>query len=122
MVDAASDALLPLVTSPALAIAAVWAAFAAVLGFATRGRWAALDLLVGVAWAVGLVAAHGALGDLLAVTTEFEDARGAVAGAALGALVAVTATLIAPPPQDWARRPNPAHPGQREGRTTLSHP
>jgi len=108
MVDAASDALLPLVTSPALAIAAVWAAFAAVLGFATRGRWAALDLLVGAAWAVGLVAAHGALGDLLAVTTELEDARGAVAGAALGALVAVTATLIDPPMRDSTRRRNPS--------------
>jgi len=117
-VDAASDALLPLVSSPALAPLAVWAAFAAVLGFAVRGRWVALDLLLGAAWIVSLVVAHGALGDLLAATTELEHARGAVAGAALGGLVAV----IAPPPQDWARRPNPAHPGQREGRTTLSHP
>jgi len=96
-VDAASDALGPLLTSPALAPAAVWAAFAVVLGTAVRGRWAALDLLLGAAWVVGLVFAHGALGDLLAATTALEDARGAVAGAALGGLVAVTAALIAPP-------------------------
>lgn len=103
--DAADNALQPLVTSPALAPAVVWGAFALVLGFAVRGRWAILDLLLGVAWVLGLIAAHGALGDLLTATTELEDARGAVAGAALGGLVAVTAILMAPP-----------------ARTTLSHP
>jgi hypothetical protein len=121
-VDAASGALQPLVTSPALAPAAVWAAFAVVLGAAVRGRWAPLDLLLGAAWAVGLVAAHDALGDLLAATTMLEDARGAVVGAALGGLVAVTATLIIPPRKDSAGTSTPSGSGAPEARTTLSHP
>jgi len=96
-IDAAGDGLAPLLTSPALAPAVVWAAFALVLPLLARGRWAALDVAVGAAWVVGLVAAHGALGDLLATTAELERARGAVAGAALAGLVAVTVMLIAPP-------------------------
>jgi len=96
-IDAASDALLPMITSPALAPAVVWAAFALVLPLFARGRWAALDVVVGVAWVIGLVAAHDALGDLLAATAELDEARGAAAGAALGGLVAITVTLIAPP-------------------------
>ena len=103
--DAAGDALYPLALSPALAPAAVWAAFALVLPLAVRGRWAVLDLVVAAAWAAGLVAAHGALGDLLAGGDELEQARGAVAGAALGALVAVTVWLVAPPVADGAREP-----------------
>jgi hypothetical protein len=63
-----------------------------------RGRWAGMDLLAAGVWAVGLVVALGAMGDLLAATTELDRARGAVAGAALGGLVAVTATLLSPPP------------------------
>jgi len=86
-----------------------WVARAAVLGLAVRGRWAALDLLLGAAWVMALAAAHGTLGDLLAATTELEDARGAVAGAALGALVAVAATLIAPRRKDSAGTANPSH-------------
>ena len=41
----------------------VWAAFAVVLPFFVRGRWAAMDLLRRSAWAAGLVLAHGVLGD-----------------------------------------------------------
>ncbi len=121
-VDAVNEALLPLVTSPALAPAAVWAAFSGLLGLALRGRWAAVDLMLAAVWAVGLAAAHGALGDLLAASTELEYARGAVAGAALGGLVAVTTTLIAPPMKAPGRRPGPSRRAHREGRTTLSHP
>ncbi len=104
-IDAAGDALAPLLFSPALAPALVWAAFALVLPLLARGHWAALDVAVGVAWVVGLVAAHGALGDLLAATVESERARGAAAGAALAGLVAVTVTLIAPPPAREAHDP-----------------
>jgi eukaryotic-like serine/threonine-protein kinase len=97
-VHALSDALAPLVSTPALAPAPVFAAFAVVLPLVVRGRWAGMDLLAAGLWAVGLVVALGALGDLLAATTELDRARGAVAGAALGGLVAVTATLLSPPP------------------------
>ncbi len=105
VVDAASDALYPLISSPALAPVAVWVAFAVALPFFVRGRWAAMDLLAGAAWAAGLVLAHGVLGDLLAATTELDRARGLVAGAALGGLVAVTVTLIAPPVRGGQRPP-----------------
>jgi hypothetical protein len=110
LVDAASDALYPLASSPALAPVAVWVAFAVALPFFVRGRWAAMDLLAGAAWAAGLVLAHGALGDLLAATTELDRARGLVAGAALGGLVAVTVTLIAPPVRGGAGQRPPALP------------
>ncbi len=100
LVDAAGDALYPLVSSPALAPAIVWAAFAAALPLFVRGRWPAMDLLAGALWAAGLVFAHEALGDMLAATTELESARGAVAGAALAGLVAVAVTAIAPPVRD----------------------
>jgi len=103
--DAARNALYPLAFSPALAPAAVWAAFALVLPLAVRGRWTVLDVVVAAAWAAGLVAAHGALADLLADGNELEQARGAVAGAALGALVAVAVWLVAPPVADGAREP-----------------
>ena len=72
------------------------------------------------AWAAGLVLAHGVLGDMLAATTELDRARGAVAGAALGGLVAVTVTLIAPP---VTRRRSPAaRRGATAPRITLSSP
>jgi hypothetical protein len=105
VVDAASDALWPLISSPALAPMLVWMAFAVALPFFVRGRWAAMDLLLGAAWAAGLVLAHGVLGDMLAATTELDRARGLVAGAALGGLVAVTVTLIAPPVRGGERPP-----------------
>jgi hypothetical protein len=103
--SAASDALAPLLSTPALAPALVWAAFALVLPLLARGRWAAVDLAVGALWAIGLVVAHDALGDLMSTATDLQTARGAVAGAALGALVAVTAILLVPPRPDAAPQP-----------------
>ena len=74
--------------------ALVWAAFAVALPLVARGRWAAVDLLLGAVWAVGLVMAHDWLGELMSTGSGLQTARGAVAGAALGALVAVTAILL----------------------------
>jgi hypothetical protein len=92
---AAADALAPLVSSPALAPAIVWAAFAALLPVLVRGRWPALDALGAAAWAAGLIAAHRGLGELLAATTILPDARGAVAGPVIGALAAVAVASLA---------------------------
>ena len=94
---AASDAIVPLVTSPALAPAAVWALFALALPLVMRGRALALDLLTAAAWAAALVAAHAGLADVLAATTRLDEARGAAAGALLGVLAAAVVTFIAPP-------------------------
>jgi hypothetical protein len=94
----AADALAPLLASPALAPAAVWAAFAAVLPLLVRGRFLGIDLVAGSAWAAGVVAAHAALADLLAATTALDAPRGAAAGALCGAFVAVAVSSLAQPP------------------------
>jgi hypothetical protein len=93
---AASDALGPLLSGPALAPALVWAAFAMALPLVVRGRWLALDLLGAGVWAAGLLAAHVALGDMLAATTALDEARGAAAGAIGAALLAVAVAQMAP--------------------------
>ena len=97
VIDAAGDAILPLISSPVLLPLLAWVAFALVLPVLVRGRYGALDLVAAGLWAAGLVAAHGVVGDLLAATTELDRARGAVAGACLGAVVALLVTLTTPP-------------------------
>jgi hypothetical protein len=92
----AVDALGPLATSPALAPAAVWALFAALLPLLVRGRFLLLDTLAAAGWAAALVAAHAGLADLLAASTALEQPRGAAAGAVTAALVAVAAAQVAP--------------------------
>jgi hypothetical protein len=86
---AASDALQPLLTSPALAPALVWAAGALVLALVVRGRWLAVDLLGAGACAAALIAAHAALGDALAADVALDHARGGVAGCIAAALVVI---------------------------------
>ena len=94
---AASDALGPLLSGPALAPAAVWAAFAVLLPLVVRGRWLMVDLLGAGLWAAGLVAAQAALGDMLAATTALDQARGAAAGAIGAGLIVVAVSQMAPP-------------------------
>jgi len=53
--------------------------------------------VVAAAWAAALVAAHAGLADMLAATTRLDEARGAAAGALLGALAVTAVTAIAPP-------------------------
>jgi hypothetical protein len=104
--SAASDALGPLLSGPSLAPAVVWAAFAMLLPFVVRGRWLAMDLAGAALWAAGLIAAHAALGDMLAATTALGEPRGAVAGAIGAALLGVAVSQMAPPAEGWrpARR------------------
>jgi hypothetical protein len=96
---ALSDAIGPLLSSPALAPALVWAAFAALLPLLVRGRFLAFDLIGGAAWAVGLAAAHAGLANLMAAETALEQARGGVAGAVGAALVAVALARAAALPE-----------------------
>lgn len=107
-VHAATGAFWPMLSSAALAPALVWMVFALVLPLIVRGRWAVVDLVVGGAWAIGLVAAHGYLEGVLSAASGFQPGRGVVAGSVLGALVAVTAILLTPPPGDTL--PDPALP------------
>jgi len=103
--DAGTDALLPVVSSPALAPLVVWVVFALVLPVLVRGRHATVDLVAGAVWAGALVVAHDSLGDILAATTQLDSARGATAGACLAAIVAVSVAAIAPPGSGGSRDP-----------------
>jgi eukaryotic-like serine/threonine-protein kinase len=97
LTGAASNALEPLLTTPALGPVLVWAAFAALLPLAVRGRWIVLDLIGAGLWTAGLIAAQIALGDVLAADVALDQARGAVAGAVVAALVVLSVSRIAPP-------------------------
>ena len=94
---AVTDAIAPLAGSPALAPAAVWAAFAILLPLLVRGRFLLVDAVAATGWAAALVAAQVALGDLLAATTALDQPRGGVAGPLGAAFVAVTISVLAPP-------------------------
>ncbi len=102
---AASDALGPLVSGPALAPAGVWAAFALLLPLVVRGRWLAMDMMGALLWTAGLIAAHTALGDMLAATTALDEARGVVAGSVGAALVVLAVSQIAQPAEAWRSQP-----------------
>jgi len=79
------DALYPVVTSAALAPGLAFAALAVLLPVAIRGRALVLDAIGTALWAVCAAVALVALGDSLGLG----EPRGAVAGAALGALLAL---------------------------------
>jgi eukaryotic-like serine/threonine-protein kinase len=98
---AASDVLQPLITSTALAPLLVWAAFAVALPLVVRGRWLALDLAGAGVWAVGLIVAQVALGDALAADVALDQARGAVTGALLAAVVALSVSQVVAPAEGW---------------------
>jgi hypothetical protein len=83
---AASDALWPLVSTPALLPAIVWAAFAVLMPFFVRGTSLVLDVLGASVWASGLTAAHLGLVEVMDA-----DARGALAGGVLALVAAVAA-------------------------------
>ncbi len=97
VLDAASDALWPIVNSPVIAVLVVSVAFALLLPVLVRGRWVLMAAAGAAVWGVGLAICLGALGDLLAAYTELDQARGAVAGSVLAALVAFAVTVMAPP-------------------------
>ena len=93
--DAATHVLSPLVSSGALACAALWAAGAAILPWLVRGRVAALDLVAATLWAGGLAFGAGAIGRALgAGVVPQPDSRGAALGAAAAVLIAVAARAV----------------------------
>jgi hypothetical protein len=84
---AARDALWPLLSGGALALALLWALAAMLLPVLVRGRSPALDLVGAVAWAATFAAATQALAEALLL----DPPRGLVPGAVLAAVVAVAA-------------------------------
>ena len=102
---AITDAIGPVLISPAILPVFAWAAFAAVLPLVVRGRSLALDVIAAAIWAAGLVVVHQGIAELASGTVALDQARGAVAGAAIGACVAVAAV--------WSGlRPHPGDEGQ----------
>jgi hypothetical protein len=85
--SAASHALWPALTSPALLTIVVWGAFAALLPFFVRGHSFALDVVGAAVWAAGLVAAHRGLTEVIGTSSQRADARGVAVTAAGAGLV-----------------------------------
>ena len=76
-----TDAIVAIVTSPAIALLGVWAAAAAVLPYLVRGRLLVADIVLAIAWAAGVAAAtQAAIGGA---------PRGLIVGAIVAAFVAV---------------------------------
>jgi hypothetical protein len=98
---AASDALGPVVTSPALAPALLWAVGAVALALVVRGRWLAVDALGAGLCALGLIVAHAAMGDALAADVAVDHARGGVAGSITAAIVVVVAFHMGANREPW---------------------
>jgi hypothetical protein len=91
---------------------AVWVAFAVLLPVLVRGRALVLDLIGAAIWAAGLIAAHGALGQFIAPDVPLDTARGIVAGAVLGVVLAVAAAgagLVSPPADEETLTPRMAN-------------
>ena len=86
---ALTDAVGPVLLSPAILPVVAWAAFAAALPLFVRGRSLAFDVVAAMVWAAALVAAHQGIAELASGTVALDQARGAAAGAAIGAFVAV---------------------------------
>jgi eukaryotic-like serine/threonine-protein kinase len=90
------------VISPALSLgvllgALLWGAGALVLPWVVRGRNAALDVTATVVWSALIVASAPALDAGLAPGSAHPDPRGAVLGAILGGLIAVSARALRGP-------------------------
>jgi serine/threonine protein kinase len=92
--DAAREAVWPLLSAGALGLVALWAAAAVVLPLLVRGRSAALDLVGAAAWAATLAAATQALAESLLL----DPPRGLVAGAVAAGVIAVAARATRPHP------------------------
>src|SRR4051794_6113074 len=108
-----TDALFPAIGSTAVLPMVVWAAFAALLPVLVRGRALVLDVLGAGIWAAGLIAAHGALGQIMAPDVPLDTARGAIAGGLLAAVLAVAAAgagLVSPPDDEEIVSPRMATP------------
>jgi len=85
---ALADVYEPLFSSAVPLVAVAWALLAVALPFMVRPRSLALMAAGAAVWAVGLALAHAGAADLLAGAARLNEARGAIAGAMLAAVVA----------------------------------
>jgi len=89
---AVEHAVAPTLTSAVLLPAVVFAAFAVLLPLVVRGRALGVELMLGGAWAAGLIVALEGMDRLMDGTTP----RGVVAGPLVGLALAVLAARAAP--------------------------
>ena len=89
--DALRDAVAPALSGGVLVLALLWAAAAAALPLAVRGRAFALDLVGATVWAAGLASATQAVAEAMHEGDGAADVRGLVAGAVAAGVVAVAA-------------------------------
>ncbi len=89
-VEAARDAVWPLLAGGAPALAALWAGAAILLPLLVRGRSAALDLVGAAGWAAALAAATQALCNAFAL----DPPRGLVYGALCSGILVVAARAV----------------------------
>ena len=104
---AVTDAVVPLITSPAILPVVAWALFAALLPVVVRGRSLPFDVLGALVWAAALVAAHQGIAELAAGDVPLDQPRGAAAAAAIGAFAAVAAVWSGLRPDPGDRGPLP---------------
>jgi eukaryotic-like serine/threonine-protein kinase len=95
--SAAVHALVPLLSVGLLCGAALWALAAVLLPWLVRGRSALFDALAGTLWAVVLAATAPLLDGGLTAHAGAPSPRGAVLGAALGAVLALAARALRGP-------------------------
>jgi hypothetical protein len=95
--DAWSEVLIPLLDSGAPLMAAPWAAAAVLLPLLVRGRHPGLDLAAVVVWSVALAVAAAAVASALGLPAGGVTVHGALAGAVLGALIALACAGARPP-------------------------
>ncbi|MGI8505367.1 MAG: protein kinase domain-containing protein [Solirubrobacteraceae bacterium] len=101
--------LVPLLSSGALAPAAVWALAAAVLPWLVLGRSRALDCVRVVIWSAALAAATAAAITVVHGSDLIATAPAAVLGAAAGAVVALAPSWLPVERRLWQQR-HPGHP------------
>ncbi|MGH2857632.1 MAG: protein kinase domain-containing protein [Solirubrobacteraceae bacterium] len=107
--DALHHVLVPLVSTGALAPAAVWAVGAVLLPWLVRGRSLALDIVRVTMWAAALVSGTGAAISAVHGAT----AAGAPPGAAIGAVVAGAVALAPHAVARWRLALHPSGAGSR---------
>ncbi|MDX6689096.1 MAG: eukaryotic-like serine/threonine-protein kinase [Solirubrobacteraceae bacterium] len=90
VIDTTRDAIVPLLSGGAVALAALWAVGAALLPVLVRGRSAAVDVIAAAGWAALLAGATDAIARALALSPP----RGLVAGAIVAGLFAVAARAV----------------------------
>jgi hypothetical protein len=71
------------------------------LALLLRGRWLIVDVIGAALCAAALIAAHAALGDVLAADVALDQARGGVAGSVAAALLVLAAVQTAGSREAW---------------------